>query len=378
MTQIVKEVQKQDPGSALVTLYKLEYADNTFAYFTDGTEEDTTSVQFRDTDGTIRTYIPIPIMTDGIEISSDGSQNRPEVSVGNIGNALTNAIGGIDPEELIGRRLTRRTTLQKYLVGESGDSTPPVEFPKAVYILDRLKNRNIIMLTFELASPFDVAGVKLPRRTIIAGACPFRYKAASARVGDDQRVGGCNWDQRFIGQNQYLFMNKYDEYIVPSGTTFTSWSGGSATAGNYYQTAQTLTLVGTDATTSSVTRANYWQAITATSDTPSDSSNNWRRVRRYFTYNSGTTYSVYTDARHCDYVLDGENLWQVKGKSIAPTHPARAEGATWTKGDICGKKLSSCRLRFQAQQDGTSGSPLIATTNRYLPFGGFPSAKQRR
>ena len=36
MTQIVKEVQKQDPGSALVTLYKLEYADNTFAYFTDG------------------------------------------------------------------------------------------------------------------------------------------------------------------------------------------------------------------------------------------------------------------------------------------------------------------------------------------------------
>ena len=53
MTQIVKEVQKQDPGSALVTLYKLEYADNTFAYFTDGTEEDATSVQFRDTDGTI-------------------------------------------------------------------------------------------------------------------------------------------------------------------------------------------------------------------------------------------------------------------------------------------------------------------------------------
>ena len=74
-----------------------------------------------------------------------------------MGNALTNAIGGIDPEDLIGRRLTRRTTLQKYLVGESGDSTPPVEFPKAVYILDRLKNRNILMLTFELASPFDVA-----------------------------------------------------------------------------------------------------------------------------------------------------------------------------------------------------------------------------
>ena len=249
MTQIVKEVQKQDPGSALVTLYKLEYTDNTFAYFTDGTEEDATSVQFRDTDGTIRTYIPIPIMTDGIEISSDGSQNRPEVSVGNIGNALTNAIGGIDPEDLIGRRLTRRTTLQKYLVGESGDSTPPVEFPKAVYILDRLKNRYILMLTFELASPFDVAGVKLPRRTIVAGACPFKYKGASARVGDDQRVGGCNWDQRFIGQNQYLFMNKYDEYIVPVSLLLNApTAGGNMTAGNYYKTAQALTRIEADGT----------------------------------------------------------------------------------------------------------------------------------
>ena len=320
-------------------------------------------------------------MTDGIEIASDGSQNRPEVSVGNIRNALTNAIGVIDPEDLIGRRLTRRTTLQKYLVGESGDSTPPVEFPKAVYILDRLKNRNILMLTFELASPFDVAGVKLPRRTIVAGACPFKYKGASARVGDDQRVGGCNWDQRFIGQNQYLFMNKYDEYIVPVSLLLNApTAGGNMTAGNYYKTAQALTRIEADGTKTTPSGLySYWQCIRNTSTAPSDTAVQWRRVRVYYAYSASSGWSGYTDNRFNDFVLDGENLWQVKNKTqAANSHAARQEGAAWTKGDICGKKLSSCRLRFQAQQDGTSGSPLIATTNKYLPFGGFPSAKQRR
>ena len=50
---------------------------------------------------------------------------------------------------------------------------------------------------------------------------------------------------------------------------------------------QNLTQVASDGTKSNATTSDYWQAITATSDTPSDSSNNWRGVRRYFTYNSG-------------------------------------------------------------------------------------------
>ena len=37
MTQIDKEIQKQDPGSALIELYVLEYSSNNFAYFFGGT-----------------------------------------------------------------------------------------------------------------------------------------------------------------------------------------------------------------------------------------------------------------------------------------------------------------------------------------------------
>ena len=39
MSDIIKTTQLQEPGSALVTLYELEYADNSFAYFYSGRAE---------------------------------------------------------------------------------------------------------------------------------------------------------------------------------------------------------------------------------------------------------------------------------------------------------------------------------------------------
>ena len=104
-----------------------------FLYFFAGLDEDLNDVQFRDENGTIRTYAALPMFSDDISVQSDGSMGRPELSIGNVGNTLTNAIGGVDYEDLIGQRITKRSTLVKYLVGESGDATPPLEFPKQTY-----------------------------------------------------------------------------------------------------------------------------------------------------------------------------------------------------------------------------------------------------
>ena len=122
MTAIVENVQKTGVESGIITLYKLEYADNTFAYFVAGVEEDLSSIQFRDEDGTIRTYTPIPIELEGFDISSDGAISRPKMTVANIESTFRDSLGGLGFEDLIGRRITRRTTQQKYLVGESGDT----------------------------------------------------------------------------------------------------------------------------------------------------------------------------------------------------------------------------------------------------------------
>ena len=167
MTTIDKDIQKQDPGSALVELYEVQYSGASVARFFAGLDDELDPVQFRDSNGTAQTYSAIPMTAQGFEISTDGAYSRPQLTIGNIGNVLTNAIGGADVETLTGKRLTKRTTLEKYLVGNVGDTTPSIEFPKSVYIIDRVKERNILAVTFELAAPFDLAGIALPKRNLI-------------------------------------------------------------------------------------------------------------------------------------------------------------------------------------------------------------------
>ena len=93
-------------------------------------------MQFREVGGTVRSYTAIPIRAEGFEINSDGAHSRPELTIGNIGSVLSGAIGNTPLEDLVGKRLTRRTTLRKYLADGSGDTTPPIEYPKVIYILD--------------------------------------------------------------------------------------------------------------------------------------------------------------------------------------------------------------------------------------------------
>ena len=383
MTDIAKTLQRQSSDSGLVILYELEYSTGNVAYFYAGLDENSTAIQFRQTDGTVKTYTAIPLTAEGFDISSDGSYSRPELSVGNIGNILTNAIGGIDVEDLTGKRVTRRTTLEKYLVGESGDATPPVEFPKVTYIIDRIKQKNILSVTFELVSPFDLTGVALPRRSIIAGSCPFRYKNASPSVSRENRRGGCSWDAKFIGTTNPLFMNKFDEYIVPVSLLLNAPNaGGNMTAGSYYKTPQTLTRIEADGTTTTPSNLySYWQCISSTSTAPSDTATQWRRVRVYYAYSASSGWSGYTDSKFNDFILENGVLWQVKKKTqAANAHSARQEGESWTVGDVCGKRVASCRLRFQAlEQTGVSGGVSLQTdSNKSLPFGGFPSVQRRR
>ena len=388
MTTIDKEIQKQDPGSALIQLYEIQYSGTSIARFFAGLDDELNPVQFRDSNGTAQTYHAIPMTAQGFDVSTDGAYSRPELSIGNVGNVLSNAIGGLDVETLTGKRLTKRTTLEKYLVGNVGDTNPSTEFPKSVYIIDRIKERNILAVTFELAAPFDLAGVSLPKRNLIGGACPFKYKGGSPSLPIQDRVGGCKWRNKSAPFHDTgssvdmvdVYMNRYDEYIVGPSVSFATLSG-TATAGAYYQTAVTLTQVESTGVKSSRSTFNYWQALAATSATPSDTHTSWRRVRKYTTYNAASTYYAYTDKKHNEYVKEGTQLWQVNATNqLANNHANRIEGNNWTEGDVCGKKINSCKLRFHAKaHPSVSGAVAIETLKEIpLPFGGFPGARQRR
>lgn len=398
---VTKDLQKLDPGSALVELYELEYSKGDFIYFMSGLDDDLTEVQFRDysNNAQINTYTAIPAKVKGIEYKNDGAIARPSVTIGNATTVFSSAIGTINYQSFLGLKFIKRTTLKKYLYGETGDASPPQEFPRDIYTMDRIKQRTKTMIQIEMVAPFDLEGIKIPARNILPDRCPFLYQGAGDNVPEYKKAqSGCTWhlEGKYKSQvatyadgTEYtVYVNTDDEYIIPSSTSF-STNLSSITENSYYKNTENKTKYHANGTSSSATVTNYWQAAKTTSSpgTVSDTNTNFKRVRVYASYSHGTEYFAYSDDRCNDYVTFTDNvasssthnktqLWKVKAasKSVAPT-----PGEYWERGDGCSKLTEGCKMRFGFKpiSVGTASSTGKANpdTNAVLPFGGFPAAK---
>ena len=181
---IVKDLQKLDPGSELVCLYELEYVKGSFIYFMSGLDTDLTTVKMRDynDNSQINTYIAIPAQLQGLEYKNDGAIARPLISIANASNAFSNAIGTIDYDSFLGLKFIKRTTLKKYLHGEASATNPPTEFPRDLYVMDRIKAKTKSAVQIECVAPFDLQGVRIPARNILPDRCPFIYQGAGDHV----------------------------------------------------------------------------------------------------------------------------------------------------------------------------------------------------
>ncbi|CAB4180548.1 Bacteriophage lambda, GpL, minor tail [uncultured Caudovirales phage] len=105
---------------------------------------------------------------------------------------VSNAIGGAAVVSFDARKANAgastlvATTGETWTVASPGSlaggynptADPAIYLPDDVYVIDRKASENKMSVTFELASSFDVGGVKLPRRQIIQNTCPWVYKSA--------------------------------------------------------------------------------------------------------------------------------------------------------------------------------------------------------
>jgi len=413
---LIKDLQKQDPSSQLIELFELEYASGVFAYFSPH-GNNTTSLQFRDytTPSTIRTYTKIPINATNFERKIAGSASRPTFTIANITNTFSSAVGDIDYTKLLGLKLIRRTTLKKYLYGESADSNPPIEYPREVYYIERMTQRTKEKVIFEMAAPFDLKGITLPNRNIIANRCPWLYQGAGNHLdseGFKKAQSGCIWNLEGkyrtgngeVGSDgtvtEYtLYVNQDDEYIIPSTTTFTTYSSsltGLNPDGYLKTTASAKTRINPDGTTTSTTPTLYWQinASAGTNQagsaigTPSDTNTKVNSIRVFSTWAADTDYHTFVEddrlnsyVKHTDDVAtsptNGKTLiWKAKkpSRNVKPTH-----GEFWERGDLCSKSINGCKRRFGfvpiTASSATSTAKADPLTNVVLPFGGFPGAK---
>lgn len=124
-------------------------------------------------------YQPMPIIAEGFERNASGTLPRPTLRVSNIQGLVGHYIRSIGGA--LGAKVTRKRTLGKYLdavnfPGGNPYADPTTHFPDESYFVSRKAAENALLLEMELAVKFDVAGVRLPRRQVIAATCQWIYR----------------------------------------------------------------------------------------------------------------------------------------------------------------------------------------------------------
>lgn len=172
--KIAHDTQQLDVGEYVV-LFDLDATDIggsvyhfTPTTITDSTTEISTSIWFNGVE-----YFPIDVKLEGFEITSDGQQPRPRITLSNV--SLTFASLLTSYNDLVGATLTRRRTFKKYLDGEPG-ADPTAQFPVDVYIVERKSIHNKIQIQWELSSFLDLSGRYIPGRQVLRDTCTHRYR----------------------------------------------------------------------------------------------------------------------------------------------------------------------------------------------------------
>mgnify|MGYP003132643726 CR=1 FL=1 len=134
-----------------------------------------------ETNSAEQVYEPIPILASGYERTTKGQIPQPEITVSNVFGALSGLIASLD--DLVGTRVFRRRTLGKYL-GNFTTKDFDIFFPTDIFYIERKVSENNLSVTFQLASPFDVEGLMLPRRVVTHNHCLWVYRSTECGYGN--------------------------------------------------------------------------------------------------------------------------------------------------------------------------------------------------
>jgi len=123
-------------------------------------------------------YRPTHMSVSGFEISGSNKLPQPKVTFSNMDAVFTDI--NKDFDDLVGFRLIRIRTYAKFLLFIDGDPTPTgnsdAHFQPDIWMFNRKMEENNQYCVYELASLFDVEGIRYPRRRMYSNYCPFIYK----------------------------------------------------------------------------------------------------------------------------------------------------------------------------------------------------------
>ena len=133
------------------------------------------------------TYFRVPVSADGFEYKNGGTLPRPTLTVANSDSTVTAILLLVNAitvgNDLAGAEVRRIRTLKRFLdaanfAAGNSNADPYASFPEERYFIDRKASEDRNQVTFELASKFDVAGQKIPKRQCIANICQWEYRSS--------------------------------------------------------------------------------------------------------------------------------------------------------------------------------------------------------
>ena len=166
-------------------------------------------VEYVNIAGAVVTYDPFPVSAGGFEITGSNKLPQPKITFSNISGWLFELNRVYD--DLLGFRLIRIRTFRKFLysiddVVQGGYNANAHYTPEQWYFNRKMEESNVGCV-YELASVFDVEGIRFPRRRMYNNYCPFAYRGPECAYTGNQPVcpktlEGCN--TRFGGQGNDL------------------------------------------------------------------------------------------------------------------------------------------------------------------------------
>lgn len=391
-TGLKTQIQKLAP-EAMIELFELDTTTlgGELLRFHAGTNEINENIVFNS-----HTYIKYPVQASGFEFNGQGQFPRPKLLVSNYLSAITILL--VQYGDLIGSKLTRIRTMKKFLdatnfeSGINSDADPTAEFSRDIYFIDRKSAEDRDVVEFELASACDLEGISLPRRQIVQNVCQWVYRGSECGYTgppiydkNDNRITSAVSAEAQAVLSTYAISLAAQADLAVKQSALTAASNAKDAACGYTKLTSTFT---------------FTAPTTAVAPTPTYGVVYNTILKTYTAYYAGSVVSIGSTYVIGDYQLTwGEGIvyfpyrlyaietWGVNGTSCTAASSAYTAAlnarntaqttvnttsanyltamAALPSGDAiylqekCGKRLSSCKLRFG--------------NNNELSFGSFPS-----
>ena len=137
-------------------------------------------------------YLPLPVESEGFEISANGELQRPKIRISNKDYFITDLLNTY--QDLQFAKLIRKRTFVKFLDDINFDGGNPwgeadssAEISNDTYLIGQKTAENKLFVELELTSPLDLDNFEVNSRNISARYCSWYYRGA-----------GCNYDGPLI------------------------------------------------------------------------------------------------------------------------------------------------------------------------------------